>query len=142
MQCFPGQDPRTSISHSEGIVACAASDEGRIGIDVEWQNPNRAWAAIAAEYFGPGEANRVLSGGAETFYRLWTLKEALGKAEGTGLARVLERSDWFAACPLLGEWRMEIAGRIWTFQSIVPAPDYVLALAAEGADPRISRLDI
>src|SRR5262249_36616063 len=69
-----------SLSHSGGWVACAISDAGPVGIDIEVHRPHRNLHGIAAAAFGPGEQTQVATDGAAGFYRIWTLKEAMAKA--------------------------------------------------------------
>jgi 4'-phosphopantetheinyl transferase len=69
-----------SLTHTTGIAAVAATHTGPIGIDVE-QLRDFPVAAMATRWFAPTEA----TSSPETFLRLWTAKEAVGKALGTGL---------------------------------------------------------
>lgn len=75
-----------SISYSHQLVAVAASYEGPLGIDLEEVRP-RDVDPIANRWFAPQELewmerqpDRV-----RAFLQLWTAKEAVGKALGTGL---------------------------------------------------------
>ena len=74
-----------NISHTDGLVACvAAVGAGRIGVDVE-----RKGAVDITEFrrvFTAEEYARLaaLPEPAEEFYRLWTRKEAVMKADGRG----------------------------------------------------------
>jgi phosphopantetheinyl transferase/malonyl CoA-acyl carrier protein transacylase len=83
-----------SIAHS-GDLAVAIAHEKAIGIDVEIiepRNPGLEMIALSAQE--RGLLDRVVSGmigdpvpaRAEAFTRFWTAKEAVSKAEGTGLA--------------------------------------------------------
>lgn len=76
-----------SDSGSHGLIAIVA--DGRIGIDVEERSDKRDLAGLAETVFGREEQASMASvKGAqqvERFYRLWTMKEALVKALGTGL---------------------------------------------------------
>jgi 4'-phosphopantetheinyl transferase len=69
-----------SISHSGRWVACAASLQSAIGLDIECIAPARDVLALADHAFGaPAAAElRVLEGEArvEAFYRMWCLYEA------------------------------------------------------------------
>lgn len=75
-----------SVSHGRGLVAVAASTGGPVGVDVESHRPFDT-AGLARRWFDPAElawlAERPdpLAG----FLQLWTAKEAVGKALGTGL---------------------------------------------------------
>lgn len=80
-----------NVSHSgaHGLIGLAAGVS--IGVDVEARSPRRDLDGIAARVCGSNEraALAAVEGQGETdlFYRLWTLKEALLKALGTGFAR-------------------------------------------------------
>ncbi len=86
-----GLPVHVSLSHTRGVVAVAvaAPAVGPIGVDIETRRELPA-EKLAARWFAPAEAAWV-SGLAEpgrptAFLWLWTQKEALGKALGTGLA--------------------------------------------------------
>ena len=76
-----------SDSGAHGLIAIARA--GRIGIDVEERSDARDIDGLAATVFGREEQAHVTAArGRERvrrFYRLWTVKEALLKALGTGL---------------------------------------------------------
>ena len=78
-----------SVSHSgrHGLLAFARG--GRIGVDVEERVARRDLDALIAAVLTPDErAELASSGGGERnarFFTLWTIKEALLKALGTGL---------------------------------------------------------
>ncbi|GAB3457159.1 4'-phosphopantetheinyl transferase family protein [Insolitispirillum peregrinum] len=85
----PGGKPRVaggggldvSLSHCRGAVACVVGEGCRVGIDVERSDrpfPPEVLAMIAAPAEQPWAAERAVP--------LWTLKEALTKAVGWGLA--------------------------------------------------------
>ena len=94
-----------SLSHTGMRLACAATALGPIGIDIEEAKPNRDLRGIAAFAFGPAERQRHGDEGAAGFYRIWTLREAISKANGAGLSLVADRSDRAAAGPAEGDWR-------------------------------------
>ena len=79
-----------NISHSgdDGLIALTGSRS--VGIDLEQRRPQVDLDAVAAGVFGAGE--RALLAGLngrdklDLFYRLWTCKEALIKARGTGFS--------------------------------------------------------
>jgi 4'-phosphopantetheinyl transferase len=76
-----------SLSHSMRHCAVAVMSGGRVGVDVDEVvgYPER----VATRWFGAGE--REWLGGlpcearARGFFKLWTIKEACGKARGSGL---------------------------------------------------------
>ncbi|KAA8828279.1 4'-phosphopantetheinyl transferase family protein [Bifidobacterium tissieri] len=91
-----------SISHADGLIACAVHRGGRVGIDVE--SVRRPTAGVLRHCFSPRQCGElhdpILSDHsvvmddveadtdmlAERTTMLWTLKEAYGKYTGLGLA--------------------------------------------------------
>ncbi|MET8120032.1 4'-phosphopantetheinyl transferase superfamily protein [Micromonospora sp. NPDC005189] len=77
-----------SISRTAGIVVVAARRAGPVGVDVERVRPLPA-LTLARRWFAPAELawldGRPEAGRAVDFLRLWTAKEAVGKALGLGL---------------------------------------------------------
>ncbi|MFI5711720.1 4'-phosphopantetheinyl transferase family protein [Kribbella sp. NPDC051620] len=83
----PHVDPlAVSLSHTDRLVAVAAGLSGPVGIDLEDRYP-RAVTALARRWFTPAELAwmSVQPEELEAFLHLWTAKEAVGKALGTGL---------------------------------------------------------
>lgn len=100
-----------SFSHSEPFAVCALCEGGRVGVDVERldRRPHRA-ERIAEQLFSAGEraALDVADKGSEAFLRVWTRKEALGKALGTGLQNTAEALDTTAyPSDCFEEWTLE-----------------------------------
>lgn len=86
----PGGRPYTpglhlSLSHAGDVAAVAVTTLGPVGVDVEPRRDLPA-AALAARWFTPDEASWV-AGRPDDFLPLWTRKEAVGKALGSGLGR-------------------------------------------------------
>lgn len=79
-----------NVSHSGGHGLIAIGGHGDLGVDVEERSLHRDFAGLACRVYGPQERQRLahVSGNARIhlFYRLWTMKEALLKATGTGLS--------------------------------------------------------
>ena len=79
-----------NVSHSgrHGLIGFAKRDG--LGVDLEVRTPGRDFDGIGRRVYGPRE-RLALSGAAgrekaDLFYRLWSLKEALIKALGTGFS--------------------------------------------------------
>lgn len=73
-----------NISHSGNLVICALSDEEPMGIDIEQILPVPLIEfknCLSSDEWKDIES----SGDIFAFYRLWTMKEAVCKAEGIGL---------------------------------------------------------
>ncbi|GAA0603431.1 hypothetical protein GCM10009534_42630 [Kribbella sandramycini] len=75
-----------SISHSRSLVAVAAGRTGSVGVDLEDIYP-REVSGLARRWFDPAELDWLAAqpDGLLAFLRLWTAKEAVGKAVGLGL---------------------------------------------------------
>jgi 4'-phosphopantetheinyl transferase len=67
-----------NISHAGEYVVCAISDQGRLGIDIELIKP------INISDFNQYMETEQLS--YKEFYEIWTIKEAVIKADGRGLS--------------------------------------------------------
>ncbi len=74
-----------------------------LGVDIE-PHKLRNVQAIAARAFGPEEQRLVDAGGAAAFYRLWTLREAMGKATGEGLSLAADGQDHVGVGPERRPW--------------------------------------
>ena len=84
---------RFSLSHTDGLVACALAREVEIGVDVERGARLRDPLALAERFFAPAEAAALRRLGAdarrERFLDAWVVKEALLKGRGLGIAGAL-----------------------------------------------------
>jgi len=137
----PGGKPRVSrragpcfnLSHCDGLVACAASRDVELGVDVE-PLARRAPLDLAPRYFAPEEERWLRSLPAAEqprgFLRLWTLKEAFIKATGRGLAQHLHDFA-FSFEPLQVTFRDDALGdsRAWRFEQHQLDGEHLLALA-------------
>jgi 4'-phosphopantetheinyl transferase len=85
---------RFSISHTEGLVACAITPCSDIGVDAEIITPKRNLRSVAKSICAPPELLELDRLSAEAwyqrFYDIWTLKEAYVKALGLGLSLPLQ----------------------------------------------------
>lgn len=92
------RDFEFSISHSGShlVVACS---QHRVGVDLEVKKP-RSFVQLAERYFAPDESEllRSLKGSelSSEFYRIWTLKEAWIKSQGSQLASMIRESTLVA----------------------------------------------
>ena len=79
-----------NVSHSgrHGLIGLAKRDG--LGVDLEVRVPGRDFDGIGSSVYGPRERLALSaaagSGKMDLFYRLWSLKEALIKALGTGFS--------------------------------------------------------
>ncbi|MYC66432.1 MAG: 4'-phosphopantetheinyl transferase superfamily protein [Acidobacteriia bacterium] len=79
-----------NLSHSgqHGLIGFSSRDD--LGVDLEVRAPGRDFDGIGSSVYGPQE-RRALSAASgdekvDIFYRLWSLKEAMIKALGTGFS--------------------------------------------------------
>ena len=81
-----------NYSRSGGLAATAMTSVAEVGIDIEAIVEDRDLFGMARRFFAPGEVSALLdqSSMAEAFYRCWTRKEAVVKAEGGGLSIPLD----------------------------------------------------
>ncbi|MFI1018839.1 4'-phosphopantetheinyl transferase family protein [Streptomyces sp. NPDC020965] len=98
-----GAGTHLSLSHGRGVAALAVTGLGPVGVDVEIERPVPA-QRLADRWFTEDEADWLRSRGERqriaAFLWLWTHKEAMGKAYGTGLAR----GGLARPAPLPGHW--------------------------------------
>ena len=118
-----------SISHSRDLVACAVTDIGPIGIDVEHLETGRPFTKIAATAFGDQEGHAAAAGGPSAFYKIWTLREALAKASGLGFPHEARRTDLFGGAPTGEIWRSHVAEEHWAFYHQELLGSYALSVA-------------
>lgn len=83
-----------NLSHCAGLAVCAVS-ESEIGVDAELIRPYKGSAA--KRLFSESERNYIFEAADanEAFFRVWTLKECLGKAVGTGIFSGLKNYEFF-----------------------------------------------
>ena len=124
--------PEFNLSHSGKYVICAISDQTKVGVDVEkieninlddFQNQwsTDEWKTISGN---PEPVNQ--------FYKFWTRKEALIKADGRGMSLSLPEIDV--------RFNMTaIEGKKWFFYEIVFDKQYVCHLVSENENENIER---
>lgn|GEM_PF-3535638 len=131
--------PSVSLSHSGAMVAAALGPVGAsLGVDLE-AHKQRDVQALAAHAFGPAERQRVAAGGAAVFFRLWTLREAMGKATGQGLSLAADGQDHLGEDgPHEGWWRQPG----WFLGHVTPCPGYSLAAALMSPEDGMVEVEI
>ena len=111
-----------SLSHSGGVVACALSAAGAVGLDVEWRRPVDLDAVRS--FFSPVQWQAIAAAAdpAAAFYELWTGVESVLKAAGVGLSRQPSTVALAGAAATLD-------GAEWHLQSLHLADGYSAHLA-------------
>ena len=83
-----------NLSHTRGMAVCAICRGHPIGVDVEAIDRSVDIQMLAQQYFAASEHELIAKASSQQriqiFFRLWTLKEAMLKAVGTGLAVPLQ----------------------------------------------------
>lgn len=137
--CRAGVVP-VSISHSGQKVLVAATDGAEVGADIEQVDAARFHPALFRQIASPTEAAQ-LRPDAWTFYRLWTLKEAVLKCTGDGLMLEMQSFaiDLSVDPPRLRSSTGRLAGPI-ALRSLDVGTGYMAALAlAAPVDVQIVR---
>lgn len=127
-----------NISHTSGMMVCAVSQNGEVGVDIE--NINRSVDVLAiAQRFGSEEEYQQLSAFTEEksrllrFYQYWTLKEAFIKAKGESLSTLAPKDFYFLIkeneiTPVFSKNLHENPAH-WHFYQTQISPSYVLSAA-------------
>ena len=135
-----------SVSHSDDQVAVAIST-APVGIDIERVAADCGWQAIAAICFHSSERGLLqgAGGGAarETFFEIWTRKEAYLKAIGTGLDTDPASFSTTAPDSVVATDASGPRADTWFTRSIDAPAGYKAALASHCPRPRLThwRLD-
>lgn len=134
-----------NLTHS-GEWALVAVARGRaVGVDIERARTIPEMEGVARSVFTPAEHEGLLRVGPSerfaAFYRLWTRKEAIIKAIGSGLSTPLDRLDVQPAAAHEGA-SFTVAsdpdmGSAWNGRSFAPAEGYEAAVAVEGVGLRV-----
>lgn len=115
-----------NISHAHDWVVCVYSDSGEVGIDIEHIIPINI-----IEYqnmMTHDEYQRARNDPQFDFFQLWTLKEAIMKAQGQGF--YLSPTSFELPSPFYNDKTVEINHTNWFVFSQSFANDYRLALAS------------
>lgn len=120
-----GMKGHFNISHAQDWVVCVYSD-GEVGIDIEYQVP-----IDISEYqhvMTTNEYQKALNDKQFDFFQLWTLKEAIMKAQGMGF--YLSPTSFELSLPFCNDDTIEINHCRWFLFSQCFANDYRLSVAS------------
>ena len=112
-----------NVSHSGNLVACALSDAGPVGMDIEKIRPVNPDSFRL--YLTPAE-RRWASGDDRRFFTLWTGKESVVKAHGQGGLHDIRNVE-------LSANRAFFAAREWRLRPLALVPGYQASLAMEAS---------
>lgn len=137
---------RFNLSHSQGVVLMAISKDRAVGVDVEKINEKKNFLPIAQRFFSKSEYEEILtlpkSQRANAFFSCWTRKEALVKAMGGSMARLLNQvevsvlPEQEAPISIRTLWDESEAVR-WSIRDLAVGYDCKAAVAAHGRDYRV-----
>ncbi len=131
---------RFNLSHSGELGLIAVTRGRELGVDIEHVRENLEAQALADRFFTRREAALLAAGPElqrqETFFRLWTCKEACLKACGRGLSLPLNQVE-IALAPdqpaaLSASASAGLGGGDWELHELRPDGGYVGAVVAEG----------
>ena len=135
-----------NLTHSHDVALLAVSEAAPVGVDVERKRPMESADSIVRRYFSPGERDEYLrlpeSERPDAFFRCWTRKEAVVKAEGRGMfaslgtLEVSLRPDQSAQVQAIDGSARDAAE--WTVVDVEPARGFQGALATTAKQPEIS----
>ncbi len=122
-----------NLSHSGTYAVCALADSA-VGVDMQ-QHRAVDVAALAQRYFTPQERQWWEDGGdrEDAFFRLWTAKESLLKAEGVGLSGVSRFSVVHDGCLQAPPWHFReyaVPGYTLTVCGTEPFPDELTVISS------------
>jgi len=128
-----------NVANTLGLVACAITREGELGLDVEPARPD-APPEIVASHFAPSERAALAAVPAPArprrFVELWTLKEAYLKARSVGLSLPLDQLAFDPSTTPPGftiDARLDDDPATWQVAQWWPTPAHCLAIAHRGA---------
>ena len=131
-----------SWSHARSIWTLAVTAGGPIGVDIEGIDDDLDWRQPASVAFHENELAFVEAAESgslqlERFYAVWTRKEALFKALGSGLHDGMEHVAVVDADGGLRAALSVLDGGLWRLTTLPAVPDLVAALATGFAAARI-----
>lgn len=154
--------PAVSISHAGDVAACAVTDTGEVGVDLEYIDERRATAKVANKFFSADESAWLESQPADRFYMLWVLKEAWVKTiggsvfgdvnrlrcrvepprieaesdDGFGRAELYATRGGFLAVTTTGASRPSVEMRQWVagVEGWQPAQDFLRIATSDGTE--------
>ncbi|MBY0356818.1 MAG: polyketide synthase dehydratase domain-containing protein [Candidatus Obscuribacterales bacterium] len=128
--------PQISISHSEGIAVAIASKPGKLrpGLDIEAVRKREEGFAQIAFTKKEQAYLSCLAENERIFWetRLWTAKEAVAKAVGTGMRGNPHNFEMDTLDPVSGKLLMRLNN--WETTDIALSPDHRFAVSTERID--------
>lgn len=114
-----------NLSHSKDRMLCAVTMRCEVGVDIEYIQPSFDWKPVARIFFTAAEIQTIKSFPenfqVQTFFRIWTRKEALAKALGIGLSQKMPTEEESSQ---------------WVVRNLSGMKDYAAAIAYEKTNPQ------
>jgi len=133
-----------SISHTHDLVAIALTAQARVGIDLEYVQPNLDPLELAGRIFSEEDLRSFQAlprrEALAAFFRAWTRKEAYLKARGEGIAeglRLVSVSLGPEETAFLTDARDESAAQNWRLHTLPVSTEYAGCLACDDGDKRV-----
>ncbi|MHA1565944.1 MAG: 4'-phosphopantetheinyl transferase family protein [Alphaproteobacteria bacterium] len=136
-----GGGVRFNVSHGGGVSLLAFATGREIGIDIELIEAKTDVMGIARRFFKGADIDFLVAledqdECCDAFHRLWTQREAMAKAHGSGLNDTVFEAPLL---PLLQQQVVALDGTNWQLCCLTLARQHAVALAVEGsADVRLS----
>ena len=145
LETNPGEI-KFNLSHSESMALFSFTQSSSIGVDIEHIHPIKDIHLIAKSFLSSEEMEAFLEIPKEmqqgSFFRVWTRKEALSKAIGTGISMPLEQLEVGVnpeESPVLKISNRELLEPAnWQLVDLNPAHNYVGAVAVENSEISLS----
>ncbi|MGD9162336.1 MAG: 4'-phosphopantetheinyl transferase superfamily protein [Desulfobacteraceae bacterium] len=140
LACFKNHTPLCfNLSHSNELALLAITFNRSIGVDIEFKRSNTDLASIAKHYLSPYEYELIKSLSSnhriDTFFDLWTLKEAYLKATGEGIGGLekveFSMSSYDPPQVIINKENTNTSNN-WTISQLMPSQGYTAGLAVEG----------
>jgi 4'-phosphopantetheinyl transferase len=120
-----------NLSHANDFTICAISETNRVGIDIE--KVQRIDISDFVSQFSRSELRQIAQAknSDHAFYKLWTQKESLVKAIGTGLSTPLHKI-------MVEDNNVTLDGQEWSLQEIELHNEYRCHLCTSTSLPLIA----
>lgn len=133
-----------NVSHSDNEIIYAISQGRKLGVDIERICLDLEFNEVLKRFFSPKEQWIIKNSPSEkqvnTFYMIWTRKEAYCKAIGTGIVSHFERIDVTAGTGEANRYKVSgenIEEKYWVISDISIDENYTAAVAVHGNNYRL-----
>ena len=136
-----------NLSHTKGMALVAIASKLEVGVDLERLDRKCRFNDVAQRFFAPKENDFLSKVGskeyAQTFFQLWTLKEAYLKATGDGISNSLSQVE-FAIRSHEGFQTIKLqqdpqAHEHWCSHTISIPPDYIAGVVLNARELSLER---